>query len=162
MTLRERSLFPNPGSFMCSVKECACLGGNYLPQVFMFCFIFPLHVGQCLFFLCPTQRYQLKRPRKCPLLSELSISDGKMALLGGRVIPDTEASSLSPSTPTGYCARMVKREKAGDGPAKLFTDFSPFILFLSSSSACSSQGSFVSRTEKLNLAQVKGGFTGRI
>lgn len=44
------------------------------------------------------------------------------------MIPDTEAASLSSPTP-GYCAQMVKRGKLGDGPAKIFTDFSLFTLF---------------------------------
>ena len=44
------------------------------------------------------------------------------------MIPDTQAASLSPPTP-GYLAQMVKRGKLGDGPAKIFTDFSVFTLF---------------------------------
>ena len=45
------------------------------------------------------------------------------------MIPDTKIPSLSSSTPMGYYAQMVKRGKLGDGPAKIFTDFSLFTLF---------------------------------
>jgi len=72
------------------------------------------------------------------------------------VIPDTETPVLSSSTPMEYCAQMVKRGKLGDGPAKIFTDFSLFtlfyVLFLDLQYDLGKNYLFATSENKLNLA----------